>query len=61
VLGAFGVNIEHVDLSARMDNKVVLALATRIPARVSRDEILVALGDVEGVEEVRWEDGTAAA
>jgi hypothetical protein len=55
------VNIEHVDLSARMDNKVVLALATRIPARVSRDEILVALGDVEGVEEVRWEDGNAAA
>lgn len=61
VLGAFGVNIEHVDLSARVDDKVVLALATRIPARVSRDEILVALGDVEGVEEVRWEDGTAAA
>jgi len=61
VLGAFGVNIEHVDLSARVDNKVVLALATRIPPRVSRDEILVALGDVEGVEEVRWEDGTAAA
>jgi putative Mg2+ transporter-C (MgtC) family protein len=61
VLGAFGVNIEHVDLSARMDNKVVLALATRIPARISRDEILVALGEVEGVEEVRWEDGNAAA
>jgi putative Mg2+ transporter-C (MgtC) family protein len=61
VLGAFGVNIEHVDLSARMDNRVVLALVTRIPPRVSRDEILVALGVVEGVEEVRWEDGTAAA
>lgn len=61
VLGAFGVNIEHVDLSARMDNKVVLALAARIPARVSRDEILVALGDVEGVEEVRWEDSAQAA
>lgn len=61
VLGAFGVNIEHVDLSARMDNKVVLALAARIPPRVSRDDILVALGDVEGVEEVRWEDGSASA
>ncbi len=57
VLGTFGVNIEHVDLSARMDNKVVLALAARIPPRVSRDEILVALGGVDGVEEVRWEDG----
>lgn len=61
VLGTFGVNIEHVDLSARLDNKVVLALAARVPPRVSRDEILIALGGVEGVEEVRWEDGTAAA
>jgi len=58
VLGAFGVNIERVEMSARMDNKVTLELAARIPARVSRDEILVALGDVEGVEDVRWEDGT---
>lgn len=61
VLGTFGVNIEHVDLSARLDNKVVLALAARVPPRVSRDEILIALGGVDGVEEVRWEDGTAAA
>jgi hypothetical protein len=41
-----------------MDNKVTLELAARIPPRASRDEILVALGDVEGVEDVRWEDGT---
>lgn len=61
VLGTFGVNIEHVDLSSRLDNKVVLALAARVPPRVSRDEILIALGGVDGVEEVRWEDGTAAA
>jgi len=57
VLGAFGVNIERIDLSARVDNKVTLALAARIPARTSRDEILVALGDVAGVEDVHWEDG----
>ena len=57
VLGAFGVNIERIDLSARVDNKVTLALAARIPARTSRDEILVALGDVAGVEDVHWGDG----
>jgi len=57
VLGAFGVNIERVEMSPRMDNKVTLELTARIPARASRDEILVALGDVEGVEDVRWEDG----
>ena len=34
-----------------------MVMAARIPARASRDEILVALGDVEGVEDVRWEDG----
>lgn len=60
VLGAFGANIERVEMSARMDNKVTLDLAVRIPARVSRDEILVGLGDVEGVEDVRWEDGSAS-
>ena len=57
VLGAFGANIERVEMSARMDHKVTLDLAVRLPARVSRDEILVGLGDVEGVEDVRWEDG----
>lgn len=61
VLGTFGVNIEHVDLSSRLDSKVVLALAVRLPPRVSRDEILMALGGADGVEEVRWEDGSAAA
>ena len=57
VLGAFGVNIERVEMSPRLDNKVTMSLAARIPARASRDEILVALGDVEGVEDARWEDG----
>ncbi len=60
-LGAFGVNIEHVELSGRTADKVVLEIAVRLPARVSRHELLVALGDVEGVDEVRWEDAGAAA
>ena len=60
-LGVFGVNIEHVDLSGRSGDRVVLELALRLPPRVSRDELLMALGEVEGVEEVRWEDANAAA
>lgn len=60
VLGAFGANIERVELSARMDARVTLELAVRLPGRISRDEVLVALGDVEGVEDVRWEDGAGS-
>lgn len=60
MLGTYGVNIEHVELSQRMDEKVMLSLAVRVPPRVSRDELMVALGAVEGVDEVRWEDAAAA-
>ncbi len=59
LLGSLGVNIEHVDMSGRQDEKVVLTLGVRLPPRLSRDEVLVALGDVDGVEAVRWEDTAA--
>ena len=57
VLGAFHVNIEHVELSQKMDERVVMNFAIRLPARVTREDVLVALGDVEGVEQVRWKEG----
>ncbi len=60
-LGSFGVNIEHIEFSERRDSRVVLQLTVRLPARMSRHDVLVALGDVEGVDEVRWEDNIAAA
>lgn len=60
-LGTFGVNIEHVEVSERRDGKVVLQLTLRLPARMSRHDVLVAVGDVEGVDEVRWEDTSVAA
>jgi putative Mg2+ transporter-C (MgtC) family protein len=60
-LGAFGVNIERVELSGRTEDRVVLELAVRLPPRISRHDLLVALGDVDGVDEVRWEDGNVAA
>jgi putative Mg2+ transporter-C (MgtC) family protein len=59
-LGTFGVNIEHVDLSSRVDGRVVMDLAVRVPARLSRHELMVAMGDLEGVDEVRWEEAAAA-
>ncbi|MBI2123052.1 MAG: MgtC/SapB family protein [Armatimonadetes bacterium] len=60
-LGAFGVNIEHLEFSERRDSKVVLQLTLRLPTRMSRHDVLVALGDLEGVDEVRWEDSSVAA
>lgn len=60
-LGMFGVNIEHVEFSERRDSKVVLQLTLRLPPRLSRSEVLVAVGGLDGVDEARWEDTNAAA
>ena len=57
VLGAHNVNIEHVEMSERMDKHVTITLAVRLPARLTRDEVMGALGDVDGVEQVRWKEG----
>jgi len=56
VLGTYNVNIEHVELSGKTDDRVTMALALRLPARVTRDEVLLALGDLDGVEQVRWKE-----
>ncbi|MGH2349198.1 MAG: MgtC/SapB family protein [bacterium] len=56
VLGGMGVNIEHVEVAQRMDERVSITLTVRIPARASRDDILMALSGTAGVEDVRWED-----
>lgn len=60
-LGSLGVNIEHVEVSERRDSRVVLQMTVRLPARMSRHDVLVAVGDLEGVDEVRWEDSSPAA
>ncbi len=56
VLGAHNVNIENVEMSERMDEHVHISLAVRLPARLSRDDVLVALSDVDGVVQVRWKE-----
>lgn len=55
-LGGMGVNIEHVEVSQRMDDRVSLTLTVRIPPRLDRSDILMTLSGTAGVENVRWED-----
>lgn len=57
-LGGMGVNIEHVEVSQRMDERVSLTLTVRIPPRLDRGDILMTLSGTAGVENVRWEDLT---
>lgn len=54
-LGAMGVNIDRVEFTEKLDQKVRLDLLLRLPVRVSRDDVLVALGEIGGVDEARWE------
>ncbi|OFX35042.1 MAG: hypothetical protein A2Z07_11685 [Armatimonadetes bacterium RBG_16_67_12] len=54
-LGALGVNIDRVEFTERIDQKVLLDMHLRLPLRVTRDDVLVVLGDIEGVNEARWE------
>jgi putative Mg2+ transporter-C (MgtC) family protein len=54
-LGALGVNIDRVEFTERIDQKVLLDMHLRLPLGVTRDDVLVALGDIEGVNEARWE------
>jgi putative Mg2+ transporter-C (MgtC) family protein len=54
-LGTLGVNIDRVEFTERIDQKVLLDMHLRLPARVTRDDVLLALGEIDGVDEARWE------
>ena len=54
-LGMLGVNIDRVELTGKIDDKVTLDMTLRLPARVARGDVLMALGEIEGVDEARWE------
>src|SRR5437879_5940029 len=56
-----GGSSEHSARAARSRARSVRRLARRLPPPGSRDELLMALADVEGAEDVRWEDANAAA
>jgi hypothetical protein len=50
-----GVNIDRVEFTGKIDNKVTLDMTLRLPSRVARGDVLMALGEIEGVDEARWE------
>jgi putative Mg2+ transporter-C (MgtC) family protein len=54
-LGALGVNIDRVEFTERIGQNVLLDMQLRLPLGVSRDDVLLVLGDLEGVDEARWE------
>lgn len=54
-LGARGVNIDRVEFTQKIDQKVLLDMQLRLPLGVSRDDVLMVLGETEGVDEARWE------
>jgi putative Mg2+ transporter-C (MgtC) family protein len=54
-LGVMGVNIDRVEFTEKVDQKVQVNMQLRLPLRVSRDDVLVALGEIEGVDYARWE------
>jgi putative Mg2+ transporter-C (MgtC) family protein len=54
-LGALGVNIDRVEFTEKVDKKVQVNMLLRLPVRVSREDILVVLGELQGVDHARWE------
>jgi hypothetical protein len=44
-----------VEFSERVDQKVLLDMHLRLPVRVTKEDVLVTLGDLEGVDDARWE------
>lgn len=54
-LGALGVNIDRVEFTERINQKVLLDMHLRLPLRVARDRVLMVLGEIDGVDEARWE------
>lgn len=55
VLGTLGVNIDRVDFTEKVDQKVQVNMLLRLPLRVTRDDVLMTLGELEGVDQARWE------
>ncbi|MCS7235670.1 MAG: MgtC/SapB family protein [Armatimonadota bacterium] len=54
LLGQHKANIESVEMEAARDGKVSLHLGVRLPPHVRREDILMAVADLEGVEAASW-------
>jgi hypothetical protein len=54
-LGAMGVNIDRVEFTEKVDQKVQVDLQLRLPVGVSREDVLGTLSEIDGVDHARWE------
>lgn len=54
LLGRYRANIESVEMEAGRDGRVSLHLGVRLPPHANREEILLAVADLEGVESASW-------
>jgi putative Mg2+ transporter-C (MgtC) family protein len=54
LLGSFRANIEGVEMTERVDGRVRLEFQLRIPPGRDRDQILLAVQAMDGVDHVSW-------
>lgn len=54
VLGQHRANIESVEMSPVGDGRVSMHLGIRLPPQVKREEVLLAVAELEGVEGATW-------
>ncbi len=54
LLGKHRANIERVEMESGLDGRVNLQLTLRLPPQVNRENILLAVAALEGVEGVSW-------
>lgn len=54
LLGRYRANIESVEMEPGRDGTVNLHLGVRLPPHANREEILLAVADLEGVESASW-------
>jgi putative Mg2+ transporter-C (MgtC) family protein len=54
LLGKHRANIESVEMEAVGDGRVSMHLGVRLPPHVKREEILLAVADLDGVEGATW-------
>jgi putative Mg2+ transporter-C (MgtC) family protein len=55
ILGRHHASIEGVEMSERVDGRVNLQLAVRLPRAADREKVLLAVAEAEGVDQAAWE------
>ncbi|MDR5684170.1 MAG: MgtC/SapB family protein [Armatimonadota bacterium] len=55
ILGRYQASIEGVEMTERLDGRVNLQLAVRLPKAADREKVLLAVAEAEGVDQAAWE------